>query len=450
MKSIQKYKNPILEGNIWQQLLVFFFPILLASLFQQLYNAADAVVVGRYVSKEALSAVGGTSAAVIQMINGIFVGLSAGATVIVSQYYGAKEDKGVSEAVHTAFTFSIVSGLVMMVVGIIYAPNMLEAMSTPADVMNESVTYLRIYFLGMVGNLVYNMGAGILRAVGDTKRPLYFLIFTCGLNIILDLFFILGIGMGVEGAGYATIISQTLSAIMIVALLLRSKENYKVYIKSFKIHINVLAKIIKIGVPAAIQSVMYTGANILTQKSINGLSTNAIAAWAAYSKIDGLYWMIMGAFGISITTFVGQNYGAGKFDRINESVKKCAVMSVGVSIIVSILIYVFGDICLMLFTPDMEVVAIGMEIIHLIVPFYISYVGIEILSGALRGIGNVWVPMILCAFGVCAIRVVWNLVIVPIKPELSVIIFTFPLTWVITTVLFLVYILWKKPFKIGK
>ena len=305
-------ENKIVTGVIWQQLLLFFFPILFGTFFQQLYNAADAVIVGRFVGKEALSAVGGGTGTLIQLLVGFFVGLSSGATVIISQYYGARRSEMVGYAVHTSIAFSLVAGVGMMIVGITAAPWALRAMSTPEDILGPSTTYIRIYFLGVIGNLIYNMGAGILRAVGDSKRPLYFLIVSCLTNIVLDIAFVIGLHMGVAGAALATILSQALSAVLVLWVLMRTKDMHRLELRKIRFDGRMFHRIIRIGLPAGLQSVMYTSSNILIQSSVNALGTDTVAAWTAYSKIDSLFWMIVNAFGISITTFVGQNYGAGK------------------------------------------------------------------------------------------------------------------------------------------
>ncbi len=281
--------NGITEGVIWQQLLLFFFPILFGTFFQQLYNAADAMIVGRFVGKEALAAVGGGTAGVIQVLVGFFVGLSSGATVIISQHYGAKHADKVSIAVHTSIAFSIIAGFVMMVGGIAIAPAVLEAMDTPADVMGPSVLYIRIYFLGLVGNLIYNMGSGILRAVGDSKRPLYFLIASCLTNIVLDVVFVVILKMGVAGAALATILSQALSAVLVIWVLMRTTDMHRLDIRKIHLDGQTLMRIIRIGLPAGLQSVMYSVSNVVVQASVNSLGTDVVAAWTAYGKIDSVF-----------------------------------------------------------------------------------------------------------------------------------------------------------------
>ena len=450
MSKKNEIQNPITEGVIWQQLLLFFFPILFGTFFQQLYNAADAMIVGRFVGKEALSAVGGSTGMLTQMIVGFFVGLSSGASVIISQYYGAKRPEMVGYAVHTAVAFSVVSGLVMTAVGIPLAPIMLTAMGTPEDVVGLSVEYLRIYFAGMVANLIYNTGAAILRAVGDSKRPLHILMFSCLINIALDILLVVMCGLGVKGAAIATILSQLLSAVLVCICLMRAQDMYRLEWKQVRLDQRMLKRIVRIGFPAGLQSVMYGSSNVIIQAGINSLGTNTVAAWAAYSKIDAVFWMMVNSFGIAITTFVGQNYGAGKTDRVHKGVRSCMKMTVISSALMSVLIYNWGIYAYELFTTDKEVVSIGIDMMRYLSRFYVTYVAIEILSGALRGVGDCWIPMMLCCVGVCALRVGWILIAVPLDRNIFTIMFSYPLTWVITTILFAVYYLKYSRLKVRK
>lgn len=439
--------NKITEGVIWKQLLLFFFPILFGTFFQQLYNAADAMIVGRFVGKEALSAVGGGTGTIIQVLVGFFVGLSSGGTVIISQYYGAKREEMVSYAVHTSIAFSLAAGLVMTVGGIAAAPAALRAMHTPADVMEPSLIYIRIYFAGIIGNLIYNMGAGILRAVGDSKRPLYFLIASCLSNIVLDILFVVVFHMGVAGAALATILSQALSAVLVIVVLVRTKDMYRLELKKIRFDKRMFKRIIRIGLPAGLQSIMYSSSNVIIQASVNSLGTDTVAAWTAYSKIDSMYWMIISAFGISVTTFVGQNYGAGKHDRVHKGVRECMAMSFGTTIVLSVLLYHFGTYFYRLFTTDAAVVEIGISMLQYLAPVYFTYVAIEILSGSLRGVGDCWIPMLISCVGICALRVLWITVAVPMRRDIYNIMFSYPLTWVITSILFIVYYLFFSKMK---
>lgn len=431
--------NQITEGVIWKQLLLFFFPILFGTFFQQLYNTVDAIVVGQFVGTEALAAVGGPTGTLINLLVGFFVGLSSGATVIISQYYGAKREDKVGYAVHTSVAFSLIGGAALMIIGIVFAPMALEAMGTPPDIMGYAVLYIRIYFIGVIPNLIYNIGAGILRAIGDSRRPLYFLIASCLTNIVLDILFVTVLGMGVEGAALATIISQVVSAVLVTLVLTRTREMYRLIIRNIRLDIRMMKRIIQIGLPAGLQSVMYSSSNIIIQTGVNGLGTKTIAAWTAYSKIDSLFWMIISAFGISVTTFVGQNYGACKMDRVKKGIRVCLSLSVAATLGLSGFLYVFGKPIFEIFSNDAAVLEKGMEILHFLVPTFITYVAIEIYSGSLRGVGDCWIPMLITCIGICVLRVVWIVIAVPIKPDIKTVLFSYPLTWIITSVLFIIY-----------
>ncbi len=438
MKQKQAGLNGITEGIIWKQLLFFFFPILVGTFFQQLYNTIDAIIVGQYVGKEALAAVGSTGS-LINLLVGFFVGLSSGATVIIAQFFGARDDESVSKAVHTSIALSIVGGAIIMVIGIIFAPSCLKAMGVPSDIMHYAVDYTRIYFIGMIASLIYNMGSGILRAIGDSKRPLYFLIISCFVNIILDALFVIVFKMNVVGVGIATVISQIVSAILTMMVLMRTSQSYKLYLRKIRFYREILNRIITIGLPAGLQSVMYSVSNIIIQSNINAFGTDTIAAWAAYGKIDSLFWMAMGAFGVSITTFVGQNFGAKKFDRVKKSVVVCLKMAMGVSIALSVILFFFGGTFSQLFTNDAAVINKSSEIIRFLTPFYFTYVCVEILSGAIRGTGESLKPMILTCLGICVLRVVWILVIVPLYPSFTMVTVSYPVTWAATSILFIIY-----------
>lgn len=432
-------QNQITEGVIWQQLLLFFFPILFGTFFQQLYNTVDAIVVGRFVGKEALAAVGGPTGTLINLLVGFFVGLSSGAAVIISQYYGARRADKVGYAVHTSVAFSLVCGGALMVVGILGAPWALRVMGTPEDIMGHAVLYIRIYFAGVIPNLIYNMGSGILRAIGDSRKPLYFLIASCMTNILLDILFVVYLHMGVSGVALATIISQAVSAFLVLWVLTRTREIYRLLPAQIRLDGRMLKRIIRIGLPAGLQSVMYSFSNVIIQTAVNGLGTNTIAAWTAYSKIDSVFWMIISAFGISVTTFVGQNYGAGKMDRVKKGIRVCLGMTIVASIGLTGFLYVFGEPIFRIFTADGAVLEKGMEILHFLVPTFITYVTIEIYSGSLRGVGDSWIPMVITCLGICVLRVVWILIAVPLRNDIKTIVFSYPLTWVVTSILFIIY-----------
>lgn len=444
-QKMPKGINQITEGVIWKQLLLFFFPIVFGTLFQQIYNTADTVVVGRFVGKEALAAVGGSASQIVNLIVGFFVGLCSGATVIISQFYGAKDEKNLKLTLHTAFGFSTLAGIVIGLAGFLLSERLLEMMNTPSEVMKDSILYLHIYFAGILFNLIYNMGAGILRAVGDSKRPLYVLIVTCIMNIILDILLVVLFEMGVAGVAFATVVSQAVSAVLVVWMLVGTKEIYQLRLTEIRIYKKHLKGFLRIGIPAGLESVMYNISNILIQVFVNDLGTDTVAAWGTLGKIDAFFWMVLNAFSISITTFVGQNYGAGRFERMRKSVRVCMGMSLISSVAISGLLLTFGKNIFGLFTTDQAVIRIGSHMISFLLPAYSIYVIIAILSGALRGAGKVLVPMLLTCGGVCTLRIIWLFTMMPGHPGINTIMLSYPISWSITAVLFIVYYIKRFP-----
>lgn len=432
-------KNSITEGVIWKQLLRFFIPILLGTFFQQLYNTVDAVVVGQFLGKQALAAVGGGTGTVINLLIGFFTGLSAGATVVISQHFGARDDEKISKSIHTAFALSIAGAIAITAIGLLTSEMLLVAIGTPEDILPLAIRYIDIYFAGSVFVVVYNMGAGVFRAIGDSRSPFLFLMAGCVTNIVLDLLFVGGFGMGVEGAAYATVISQAVSVLLVVITLRRKKDATRLEFRLIRFDLPLLRNMLIIGIPAGIQSIMYTISNLIIQASINSFGTDTAAAWAAYSKLDQCYWMIVNAFGLAITTFVGQNFGAGRIDRARKGVKVCLAMASGTTIFLTAIYLLYGNYGLLLFTTDRAVIDIGVDIIMQIAPWFISFVPIELLSGAIRGAGKSFVPTVILIFGVCVLRIIWILIVPFIMPTLFGVLASYPITWVISALLFLIY-----------
>lgn len=437
--------NKITSGVIWKQLLIFFFPVVLGSLFQQIYGTVDTIIVGQFVGKTALAAVGGSSSRIVDLLVGFFVGLSSGASVIVGQYYGANNQEKVSKSIHTAIAFCIISGLFVTVIGIIFIQPMLHILSTPSSTMAGASTYLFIYFLGTVFNLLYNMGAAILRAIGDSKRPLYVLIMTCLLNIFLDILFVVVFKMGIAGVALATILCQVISALLVLYILLTTDDVYQLHFSQIKIHFSYLKRILKVGIPVAMESLTYGITNSFIQIYINLLGTSTIAAWTIAGKVDAFFWMFLNAFSISITTFVAQNYGAGKIDRVRKSVKVCMILTYVFSIAIAAIILTFIHQIFGMFTTDSEVLKYGIQIEYYLMPTYIIFIIISILSGSLRGIGKVLVPLLLSCGGVCLIRIIWLLYAFPRQTNLNTVMFSYPLSYIITAILFIIYYYFKFP-----
>ncbi len=429
--------NQITEGVIWKQLLLFFFPIVFGTFFQQIYNTADTIVVGRFVGKQALAAVGGSASQIANLIVGFFVGLSSGAAVVISQFYGAKDKKNLSKALHTAFAFSIAAGIVLTVVGIFLTRPALLLMKTPADVVEDSAVYLHIYFGGMVFNLVYNMGAAILRAVGDSKRPLYVLIITCVLNIILDLLFVVAFGMGVTGVAVATVTSQVISALIVTVMLLKTREIYVLKINQIRLDRRMLFSVLRIGIPAGLESVMYNISNIVIQVFVNNLGTDTVAAWGTLGKIDAIFWMVINAFAISITTFVGQNLGAKQYDRAKKGAKFGILCSIFIAELIGITIYTAAPVLIAAFNRDPDVIHYGVMQSRTIALFYCLLAFTHCIAAVLRGSGNAAVPMIVLLCVWCLFRVSYITLAVRLILDIRVIFWAYPLTWSISSVIFL-------------
>ena len=431
--------NGITEGVIWKQLLFFFFPILLGTFFQQLYNTVDTVIVGNFLGKEALAAVGGGTSTVINLLIGFFTGLASGATVVISQYFGAKDDENVHKSIHTAIALSLWGGVIISIAGYLTAEPLLRLIDTPEDIMPLALSYIHIYFAGGIFIVMYNIGAGIFRAFGDSKSPLYFLIAGCLLNIVLDLLFVGPLQLGVKGAAYATVLSQVFSLVLVSISLRRKKDCCKLIYKDIKFEKHMLKKTIYIGLPAGLQSVLYTVSNLIIQADINGFGTDAAAAWAAYGKLDCFFWMILQAFGIAITTFVGQNYGAGQIQRSKKGVRTCLYMTFGSTLAIEAIYLTFSRYGFMLFVSDTAVIDLGVGMLNCIVPFYFTYIFIEILSGAIRGTGKSLVPTLITVFGICVLRVIW-LAIVPAKfGTINSVMLCYPVTWTVTSLAFFFY-----------
>lgn len=444
MKQKTQNINQITEGIIWRQLLLFFFPIVFGTFFQQLYNTIDTVIVGQFVGKAALASVGGSATQLINLVVGFFTGLSSGSSVVIAQFFGAKDERSVKESLHTAYAFSILGSIVISALGIGLAPQLLRWMNTPEELLANSTLYLRIYFAGILFVFIFNVGSSILRAVGDSKNPLYYLIACCFINIFLDLLFVIVFHLGVAGVAYATFLSQAISALLVTHKLMTSHSILTLKIRDIRLHKNVLKSQLWIGLPAGFQSVMYSISNVIIQAALNRFGTDTVAAWSAYGKLDAIFWMVSGAIGISITTFVGQNYGARKYDRVHKSVRICLGIDSIISLILIVFLMLFRVPLFRLFTQDPAVIRIGSDMLALITPCYIFFVFIEVLAGALRGMGDVMIPTLITLLGVCVLRLIWIAVVLQISPTVNAIIYSYPVTWIATAVLFIIYYLYKK------
>ncbi|MGF6907229.1 MATE family efflux transporter [Fusobacterium sp. PH5-44] len=434
----------ILNGPIWKQLLIFFFPILLGTFFQQIYNTTDTVIVGNFVGKEALAAVGGSPFYIINLFIGFSIGLSSGASVIISQFYGSKKNRPLSESVHTSIAFSCIIGLVLTIITIIFGRQLLIVLKVPTDSLEHSLRYLNIISIGFIFSMLYNMGTAIFRAIGDTKKPLYFLIISCITNIVLDLFFVVYLKQGVVGVAIATVISQFISVVLTFYSLSHVHENYKLSFRKIKITPIILLRILKISLPRGLQSALFSLSNIIIQSSVNQLGTDYVAGWTVDTKIEQVFWMVSSCFGVAITTFTAQNFGARKYDRVKNGLKICTKMTLITAIFISTLIYILGPRLVHLFTNDQSVIAVSIIMLRTLSPFYILYIGVEMIAGFLYGIGISIIPMIITASGICAFRILWVATIVGNKPTLYKVISCYPISWALTSIIFIIYYKYSK------
>ena len=434
-----KQKGLMTEGVIWKELLLFSVPLLLGNLFQQLYNAVDSVVVGNYIGAQALAAVG-SSAPVINLLVSFFMGLSVGAGVIISRYFGARNMESLQDSIHTSLALTMTAGIFMTLFGIIFSPTILRWIGTPSDVMSSSVLYLRIYFGGILSVMLYNMGSGILRAVGDSKNPLYFLIVSSITNILLDLLFVIVFDMGIAGVGWATLIAQTISAVLTLLLLIKTKQEYKVTLKKIRFHKDKLIEIIRLGLPSGIQNGVVSFSNVIVQSNINAFGSLAMAGCGAYTKIDGFAILPVMSYSMALTTFTGQNMGAKKYDRVKQGARSGIIMSLLTTITISALLLIFGEQVLSIFSDNPKVISYGLYMMHVLAPFYIFLAISHAFNGIIRGAGITTIPMIVMITCWCGMRMTWILASVPIFHDIGVVFMGWPLTWAASALwLFLYY-----------
>ncbi len=423
-----KALRQVTDGVIWKQLLSYFFPILLGAFFQQMYNTVDTIVVGRFVGTQALAAVGASSP-LISLVTGFFVGLSTGATVLISQFFGAEDKRNVNRALHNGIALALIMGAIIMVFGFAAGEQILVWMNTPDNCLENGTLYAKIYFFGAISSMVYNMGAGILRALGDSKRPTIFLMITCLLNIVGDLFFVLVLDMGIAGVAVATVLSQTVSAVLVLMTLAKLPEEMKFKPKNMELDWALLKRILEVGIPAGLQLTTFDLTGTLIQSSINSFGDVTVAAWTAYCKTDFITWMISGAFGVAITTFVGQNFGAGKLDRVKKSVKICMAMSVVLVGLLSAVELLLRTQILGIYTTDNDVIRMAAFLMVLTVPFNIVFMPVEIYAGALRGAGRSTTPMVIMLICVCLYRVAWVMTVVPRFHHIEILAICYPISW---------------------
>ena len=429
------------EGSIWKSILLFSVPLILGNLLQQLYNTADSIIVGNFLGSNALAAVG-SSGSPIYLLIGFSQGIAVGAGVVVAQYLGAKDRKDAQDAIHTSLAIAVILGILLTIGGILFSRSLQVWMNTPDEVLTDAVTYMQIYFGGVLFSVVYNMAAGILNAAGNSQRSLIYLGFASVTNIILDLLFIAVFRMGVEGAAIATDLSQLVSCVLSLAFLSRVKADYQVTLRNIKVHPKMASRIVRIGLPTGIQNMVISFSNVLVQSSVNGYGAAAMAGFAAYMKIDGFNILPVTSFSMAATTFVGQNYGAGKIDRVKKGMWVTLAMGVIYTLIAGGLLLAFQNPIMRLFTSDDSVVAFGVTAMHYFCPFYFLLAILHGLAGAVRGTGKSVPPMVVLLVSLCLFRVVWIQFILPMFHSIDGVFVLYPVSWAFGAVLMVLYA-WK-------
>ena len=424
-------KGLMTQGIIWKKILLFSLPLLLGNVFQQLYNTVDSVIVGNYIGGDALAAVG-TSGPIINLLVGLFMGIATGAGVVIARYFGAQDSEAVHDAVHTTLAATFLGGLFLTVVGVLLSPAVVRLIGVPENIMSDSIDYLRIYFGGIIAMMTYNMGAGILRAVGDSKTPLYFLIISSIINIILDMLFVIIFDMGVAGVAWATLIAQAVSATLIIITLCRVNTSYHVTLSHIRIKLSYLKEIIRIGLPSGLQNAIISMSNIVVQSYINSFGSAAIAGYSTYGKVDAFALMPVMSLSMAITTFTSQNIGAREFDRVRKGVKTGLLMSCGTAFVLTSLVVVFARTLLGIFTDDQQIIEYGLLTMTYQAPFYLVLGLNNTLAGILRGAGKASVPSLIMAANMCGVRILWLSILMPIFNSIIVVYLAFSVTWTTT------------------
>ena len=441
----KNYEMDMCSGPILGKLLAFTIPLIFSGILQLLFNAADVIVVGRYAGSQSLAAVGSTTALINLLIN-IFIGLSIGVNVIVARYYGAKREKDVEESVHTAIALSLVSGLFLIVLGQIAARPMLELMGTPDDVIDKSTIYMRIIFVGMPANMVYNFGSAILRAVGDTKRPLYFLTAAGVINVILNLFFVIVFRMDVAGVALATAISQTISAALVLLCLVRSEGGLQLHLRELKLHRSKLMQIVRVGLPAGMQGAIFSISNVLIQSSVNSFGSIAMAGNTTSQNIEGFIYNAMNAVYQANLSFTSQNYGGRKYSRINRIMFTCLGVVTVVGLGMGLPAYLGGHFLIRIYSSDPEVMVYGMRRLIVFGTTYFLCGWMDTMVGSIRGLGCSVLPMCVSLIGACGLRILWIFTVFQVYHNLTVLYLSYPFTWIVTATAHLIcfYIVRKK------
>lgn len=439
MSGVNKSSSVSLtEGVIWKKLLLFALPLLGSSFIQQLYTTVDLIFVGNFVGKEASASVG-ASALVVTCMVGFFSGLSVGSGVVTAKFFGGRNKEKLRTSVHTSIGISLAGGTVLTIIGYMGAPYFLHWMNTPGEIMPMAISYLRIYFFSLISIITYNMGAGVVRALGDSKSPMNIQLIGGLLNIILNAVFVLWFGMGIRGSAWATVIAQGIACVLILVKMMRLQDDYRLQFKNIGIDKKLFIQILQVGVPAGIQSLVITLSNIFAQYHINGFNVDAIAAFTAYFKVELLIYLPIMAFGQAITTFSGQNTGAGNIERLKRGTRVCVFMGIGVTILLSTLLLIFGEYAFGIFNQDSEVIKYGMRIISTSFPFYWIYVILEVLGSSVRGAGKALPPMIIIITNICVLRTLLLFIIMGVYHDVRGVAVTYPITWAVTAICMFIY-----------
>ena len=429
-----KYEIDMCNGTIMDKLISFALPLMISGILQLMFNAVDIIVVGRFSGSQALAAVGSTTA-LINVFTNLFIGVSLGANVLAARFYAAGKDKEMSETVHTAITLALVSGVVMAVVGLVFSRWALEIMGTPADVIDQSTLYMRIYFLGMPFFMLYNYGAAILRAVGDTKRPLMFLIVAGVINAVLNMFLVIAFHLGVAGVAIATVISQMISCILVLRCLYKTDSSYQLRFSKLCMKKFYLAQIFQVGIPAGVQSTVINFSNAMLQSSVNSFGSTAMAGYTAANNVLGFLYASVNSVTQACMSFTSQNYGVGKYKRMDRVLLDCGILSFVIAFVLGCGSYIFGGEILKIYTEDPEVIRCGVEILSITtVPYFLCGI-MDLFPGALRGMGHSGVPMILSIIGTVGTRIVWIFWIFPQNRSLYTLFISYPASWAITIVM---------------
>lgn len=427
-------------GSIWKRMVSFAVPVFLGNLCQQLYNTVDSVIVGKFVGKQALAAVA-SSGNLIFMMTGFFMGLFIGAGIVIAQYFGARNYEKVRSAVHTDIAFALCCGVLLTLLGVFFTPTILTWMRTPADVLDTSILYFRLYFLGSLATILYNAGMGILQAVGDSRSPLYYLVISSVVNVALDLLFVGAMDMGVAGAAVATVISQVVSAVLCIIKLTRSDGPYRLEIKRIGFDLPLLKKITSQGVPSGVQNSIIAIANVVVQSNINTFGSDAMAGCGSYSKVEGFVFLPITAFAMALTTFIGQNLGAGQHDRAKQGARIGTLCSMAMAELIGVALFFLAPYAMRLFNDDPAVVAIGVRQSHIESLFFCFLAFAHGVSAVLRGAGRAQVPMYTMLGCWCILRVSYITLALKVWPDIATIFWAYPITWSVSCVVFLIYYL---------